>query len=132
MPTQIYRLFLPVATWRTSRGDVTLQREMRLVENAPAPLTADDLRQLINTGQALPAPAWGYCVQFAGSGRYFDDHAAALEYLCKRWRKDFILHHLDDAVAYAAEQRPAAMAEAAQLAHMWQNPAEAGGGDAGC
>ena len=126
MQNPSYRLFLPVAVWRTSRGPVTLQREMRLAENTAAPLTAEALRQMIDTGQALPAPAWGYCVQFGGSGRYFERHVDALDYLCRRWRRDFILRHLDEAVDAAAEQRPAAMAEAA---HMWQNQAEPGGGE---
>lgn len=127
-----YRLFVPVAAWYTRRSDITLQREMNLAEGVPAPLTAEELRHLIDTGQAFPAPAWGYCVQYGGSGRYFPDHVAALEYLCKRWRKDFILRHLDEAVDYAAKLRPAAMAEAARLADLWRNTAETGGGDATC
>ena len=66
-----YRLFMPVAEWYTRRSDITLQREMNLAEGVPAPMTAEELRHLIDTGQAFPAPAWGYCVQYGGSGRYF-------------------------------------------------------------
>ena len=113
MPNRIYRLFVPVAVWYTRRSDITLQREMNLAEGVPAPMNAEELRHLIDTGRAFPAPAWGYCVQYGGSGRYFPDHVAALEYLCKRGREDFILRHLDEAVDYAAKLRPAAMAEAA-------------------
>lgn len=127
MPNRAYRLFFPVAVWRTRRGDVLLQCELRLPDGASVPLTADDLRRAIDTGQTLPAPAWGYCVQFGGSGRYFTTHTAALSYLCHRWRKAFILRHLDDAVAAAAELQPAALAEAAALAEMWQNQALSGG-----
>lgn len=132
MPNRIYRLFVPVAVWYTRRSDITLQREMNLAEGVPAPLTAEELRHLIDTGQAFPAPAWGYCVQYGGSGRYFPDHVAALEYLCKRWRGEFILRHLGEAVDYAAKLRPAAMAEAARLADLWRNTAETGGGDTQC
>ena len=132
MSYSTYRLFMPVAVWYTRRSDITLQREMNLAEGVPAPLTAEELRHLIDTGQAFPAPARANTEQYGGSGRYFPDHVAALEYLCKRWRKDFILRHLNEAVDYAAKLRPAAMAEAARLADLWRNTAETGGGDATC
>lgn len=127
-----YRLFIPVAQFYTRRGDVTLQRALCLAEDAAAPLTAEDLRHLIDTGQAFPADGKSYCVQFGGSGRYFATGREALEYLCKRWRPAFIVRNLESAMDYAATQRPSAMAEAARLAHLWRNTAETGGGDARC
>ena len=109
---------MPVAVWRTPRGDVELQREIN-----PARLPADlnDLRQLIDADAVEPARRGSYCVQFAGSGHYFDDHADALAYLCKRWRGGFITKHLEDACALAATRQPAALAAARKRARMWQN-----------
>lgn len=127
-----YRLFIPVTVFYTRRSDITLQRELWLAEGAPVPMTAEELRHLIDTGQAFPAAYGGYCVQYGGSGRYFPDHVSALEYLCKRWRPAFIVRNLESAMDYAAKLRPSAMAEAARLADLWRNTAETGGGDAKC
>lgn len=132
MNTTNYRLFLPVAVFYTRRSDIVLQRALCLAEDAAAPLTVEDLRHLIDTGQAFPAEGGSYCVQFGGSGRYFDTGREALAYLCKRWRPAFIVRNLESAMDYAAHQHPAAMQEAAQLAHLWQNRAKPGGGDANC
>ena len=83
---------------------------------------------MIYAGQIIPAPRFGYCVQYGGSGKYFDSREDVLEYLCKRWRKDFILRHLDEAVDYAATQRPARLLEARRLAMLWKNEEDSGGG----
>ena len=104
MPNQIYRLFLPVATWRTRRGEVELQRELCCL-----PRSENDLRRLINTGQAAPAERGSYCVQFGGGGHYFDDRRAALAY-----------------------RRVIAIFEARLEAEKWQNRANPGGGDTQC
>ena len=101
MQIKIYRLFVPVAVWYTRRSDITLQREMNLAEGVPAPMTAEELRRLIDTGQAAPAERGSFCVQFGGGGHYFDDRRAALAYLCTRWGGEFIMRHLDDAVERA-------------------------------
>lgn len=116
-----YRLFVPVAVWRTGRGEVELQREIQIDPDAAAPLTVDDLRALIDTGQAFPAVRGSYCVQFGGGGKYFNSAGEALAYLCHRWRQSFILRHIDKAVDAAAARRPAAVAEARRLAEYWQN-----------
>lgn len=118
------RIFIPVAVWHTPRGDVELQREIN-----PARLPADlnDLRRMLDAGTVEPARRGSFCVQFAGSGHYFDDHADALAYLCKRWRGSFITKHLEDACALAAMRQPAALAEAQDWARMWQNMENRGG-----
>lgn len=72
------------------------------------PNNLDDLRQLIDADAVEPARRGSYCVQFAGSGHYFDERADALAYLCKRWRGSFITKHLEDACALAATRQPAA------------------------
>ena len=107
MPPSNNRIFIPVAVWHTPRGDVELQREIN-----PARLPAD-----LNDS---------FCVQFGGSGHYFDDHADALAYLCKRWRGSFITKHLEDACALATRQ-PAALVAARKRARMWQNMEILGG-----
>lgn len=117
MPNPKNRIFVPVAIWRTPRGEVELQREIN-----PARLPADlnDLRRMLDAGTVEPARRGSFCVQFGGSGHYFDDHADALAYLCKRWRGSFITKHLEDACALAATRQPAALAEAQEWAKKWQ------------
>lgn len=132
MQIKIYRLFVPVAVWCTRRSDITLQREMNLAEGVPAPMTAEELRRLIDTGQAAPAERGSYCVQFGGGGHYFSDHRGALAYLCTRWGGEFIMRHLDDAVERAAHRRIIAIFEARLEAEKWQNRANPGGGDTQC
>ena len=118
------RLFIPVAVWHTPRGDVELQREIN-----PARLPADlnDLRRMLDAGTVEPARRGSFCVQFAGSGHYFDERADALAYLGKRWRGSFITKHLEDACALAATRQPAALAAARKRARMWQNMEILGG-----
>ena len=118
------RLFIPVAVWHTPRGDVELQREIN-----PAQLPADlnELRQLIDADAVEPARWGSFCVQFAGSGHYFDERADALAYLCKCWRGSFITKHLEDACALAATRQPAALVAARKRARMWQNMEILGG-----
>ena len=105
MSYSTYRLFMPVGIWYTRRSDIELQRELWLSGNSPPPATLAELAAMIDTGQIIPAPRFGYCVQYGGSGKYFERREDALEYMCKRWKKDFILRHLDEAVAYADTQR---------------------------
>ena len=76
---------------------------------------------------SLPARRGSFCVQFAGSGHYFDDHADALAYLCKRWRGSFITKHLEDACALAATRQPAALVAARKRARMWKIMENSGG-----
>ena len=123
-----YRLFMPVGIWYTRRSDIELQRELWLSGSASPPSTVAELAAMIYAGQIIPAPRFGYCVQYGGSGKYFDSREDALEYLCKRWRKDFILRHRDEAVDYAATQRPARLLEARRLAMLWKNEEDSGGG----
>lgn len=124
MPPSNNRIFIPVAVWHTPRGDVELQREIN-----PAQLPADlnDLRRMLDAGTVEPARRGSFCVQFGGSGHYFDDHADALAYLYKRWRGSFITKHLEDACALAATRQPAALAAARKRARMWQNMEILGG-----
>lgn len=49
MSTPKNHIFVPCATWRTRRGEVELQRELCCL-----PRSEDDLRRLIDTGQACP------------------------------------------------------------------------------
>lgn len=123
-----YRLFLPVGIWYTRRSDIELQRELWLSGSASPPSTVAELTEMIYAGQIIPAPRFGYCVQYGGSGKYFERREDALEYMCKRWKKDFILRHLDEAVAYADTQRPARLLEARRLAMLWKNEEDSGGG----
>ena len=118
------RIFIPVAVWHTPRGDVELQREIN-----PAQLPADlnELRRMIDAGTVGPARRGSFCVQFGGSGHYFDERADALAYLCKRWRGNFITKHLEDACALAATRQPAALAEAQKRAGMWKIMENSGG-----
>lgn len=118
------RLFIPVAVWHTPRGDVELQRE---INPARMPNNLDELRQLIDADAVEPARRGSFCVQFAGSGHYFDERADALAYLCKRWRGSFITKHLEDACALAATRQPAALVAARKRARMWQNMEILGG-----
>ena len=124
MPPSNNRIFMPVAVWRTTRGDVELQR---CIDPARMPNNLDDLRQLIDADAVEPARRGSYCVQFAGSGHYFDERADALAYLCKRWRGSFITKHLEDACALAATRQPAALVAARKRARMWQNMEILGG-----
>ena len=124
MRNQNNRIFMPVAVWHTPRGDVELQREIN-----PARLPADlnELRRMLDAGTVEPARRGSVCVQFAGSGHYFDERADALAYLCKRWRGNFITKHLEDACALAATRQPAALAEAQKRAGMWKIMENSGG-----
>lgn len=124
MPPSNNRLFIPIATWRTRRGVVELQR---CIDPARAPDSLADLRRMLDAGTVEPARRGSFCVQFAGSGHYFDDHADALAYLCKRWRGSFITKHLEDACALAATRQPAALAEAQKRAGMWKIMENSGG-----
>lgn len=118
------RIFMPVAIWRTPRGEVELQRELN---SSHLPVNLDDLRRMIDAETVEPAPRASYCVQFGGGGHYFDSHADALAYLCKRWRGSFITKHLEAACALAATRQPAALAAARKRARMWQNMEILGG-----
>lgn len=124
MPPSNNRIFMPVAIWRTRRGEVELQRE---INPACLPVNLDELRQLIDADAVEPARRGSFCVQFAGSGHYFDERADALAYLCKRWRGSFITKHLEDACALAATRQPAALVAARKRARMWQNMEILGG-----
>ena len=124
MPPSNNRIFMPVAVWRTPRGDVELQR---CIDPARMPNNLDELRQIIDADAVEPARRGSYCVQFAGSGHYFDERADALAYLCKRWRGSFITKHLEDACALAATRQPAALVAARKRARMWQNMEILGG-----
>lgn len=126
MPKSKNRIFIPVAIWRTPRGEVELQRELN---SSHLPVNLDDLRRMIETEAVEPAPHASYCVQFGGGGRYFERHTDAVDYLCRRWRGSFIIKHLDAACALAATRQPAALAEARKRARMWQNLAKPGGGE---
>ncbi len=117
------RLFLPIAIWRTPRGEVTLQRELN---SSHLPVNLEDLRRMIESETVEPAPRGSYCIQFGGGGRYFDSHEDALDYLCRRWRSSFIINHLDAACALAATRQPAALAHARNRAHLWQKQAKGG------
>ena len=124
MRNQNNRIFMPVAIWRTRRGEVELQRG---INPACLPVNLDELRRMLDAGTVEPARRGSFCVQFAGSGHYFDDHADALAYLCKRWRGSFITKHLEDACALAATRQPAALVAARKRARMWQNMEILGG-----
>ena len=124
MPPSNNRIFMPVAVWRTPRGDVELQR---CIDPARMPNNLDELRQIIDADAVEPARRGSFCVQFAGSGHYFDERADALAYLCKRWRGSFITTHLEDACALAATRQPAALVAARKRARMWQNMEILGG-----
>lgn len=124
MPPSNNRIFMPVAVWRTPRGDVELQR---CIDPARMPNNLDELRQIIDADVVEPARRGSFCVQFAGSGHYFDERADALAYLCKRWRGSFITKHLEDACALAATRQPAALVAARKRARMWQNMEILGG-----
>lgn len=124
MPPSNNRIFIPVAVWHTPRGDVELQR---CIDPARMPNNLDELRQLIDADAVEPARRGSFCVQFAGSGHYFDERADALAYLCKRWRGNFITKHLEDACALAATRQPAALAEAQKRAGMWKIMENSGG-----
>ena len=128
MSYSTYRLFMPVGIWYTRRSDIELQRELWLSGNSPPPATLAELAAMIDTGQIIPAPRFGYCVQYGGSGKYFERREDALEYMCKRWKKDFILRHLDEAVAYADTQRPARLLEARRRAMLRIIEEDSGGG----
>ena len=124
MPPSNNRIFMPVAIWRTRRGEVELQRE---INPACLPVNLDELRRMLDAGTVEPARRGGFCVQFGGSGHYFDERADALAYLCKRWRGNFITKHLEDACALAATRQPAALAEAQKRAGMWKIMENSGG-----
>ena len=124
MPPSNNRIFMPVAVWRTPRGDVELQR---CIDPARMPNNLDELRQIIDADAVEPARRGSFCVQFACSGHYFDERADALAYLCKRWRGSFITKHLEDACALAATRQPAALVAARKRARMWQNMEILGG-----
>ena len=69
MSYSTYRLFMPVGIWYTRRSDIELQRELWLSGNSPPPATLAELAAMIDTGQIIPAPRFGYCVQYGGSGK---------------------------------------------------------------
>ena len=120
---------MPVAVWRTPRGDVELQR---CIDPARMPNNLDELRQIIDADAVEPARRGSFCVQFAGSGHYFDERADALAYLCKRWRGSCITKHLEDACALAATRQPAALVAARKRARMWQIMEILGGEEPDC
>lgn len=130
MNTLSYRLYLPVANWYTRRSDIELQRVLVLAPEATPPRTVEELRHLVDTGQVAPAPGKNFCVNYGGTGHYFDTHGEALAYICHRWGTARILNHLDEATEYAATQRPAALALARDPSLFWQKSAESGGGAA--
>lgn len=118
------RLFLPVAIFRTRRGEVELQRE---INPARLPRNVEGLRRQIAAGTVEPAQRGGYCVRYAGQGRYFTARRDALVELVGLLGADFTLKALDAAVDLAATRQPAALAEARKWARMWQNMEILGG-----
>ena len=124
MPPSNNRLFLPVAIWRTRRGEVELQRELN---PARLPINLDDLRRMIEADTVEPAPRGSYCVRYQGKGRYYNTRREALAYLVAMLGDDFTLKHLDAACALAATRQPAALTEARKWARMWKNMENQGG-----
>lgn len=123
MPPSNNRLFLPVAVWRTRRGEVELQREL---SPARMPANLDDLRRMIAADTVGAAPRGSYCIRYLGKGHYYTNRRDALAYLVALLGDDFTLKHLDAACALAATRQPAALAKARKWARMWQNPAKGG------
>ena len=118
------RLFMPVAIWRTRRGDVELQRE---INPARMPDSLDELRQLINTDAVEPARRGSYCVRYRENGHYFNDRREALVYLFSLLGEEYVVSHLDGACNRAARRQPAALAEAQKRAGMWKIMENSGG-----
>lgn len=123
MPPSNNRLFLPVAIWRTRRGEVELQREL---SPARLPVNLDDLRRMLNAGTVEPALRGSYCVRYLGKGHYYNARRDALAYLVALLGDDFTLKHLDAACALAATRQPAALAEARKWGRLWQKQAKGG------
>lgn len=126
MPPSNNRVFIPIATWRTHRGVVELQRE---VNPARMPVNLAELRQLIDADAVEPARRGSYCVRYRENGHYFNDRRDALLYLFSLLGEEYVVSHLDEACNRAARRQPAALAEAQDWARMWQNQAEPGGGE---
>lgn len=124
MPPSNNRLFIPIATWRTRRGVVELQR---CIDPARAPDSLADLRQLIDADAVEPAPRGSYCVRYKEQGHYFDARRDALLYLFSLLGEGYVVAHLDEACALAATRQPAALAAARKRARMWQNMEILGG-----
>lgn len=118
------RLFLPVAIWRTRRGDVELQRE---INPARMPDSLDELRQLIDADAVEPARRGSYCVRYRENGHYFNDRREALVYLFSLLGEEYVVSHLDGACNRAARRQPAALAEAQKRAGMWKIMENSGG-----
>lgn len=111
------RIFIPVATWRTRRGAVELQRE---VNPARMPDSLDDLRQLIDADAVEPARRGSYCVRYRDNGHYFNTRRDALLYLFSLLGEGYVVSHLDAACTLAATRQPAALAQAQDWAEMWK------------
>ena len=124
MPPSNNRIFIPVAVWHTPRGDVELQRE---INPAQLPTDLNELRRMIDAGTVDPARRGSFCVQFAGSGHYFDERADALAYLFSLLGEEYVVSHLDGACNRAATRQPAALVAARKRARMWQNMEILGG-----
>lgn len=118
------RLFLPVAIWRTRRGDVELQRE---INPARMPDSLDELRQLIDADAVEPARRGSYCVRYRENGHYFNDRREALVYLFSLLGEEYVVSHLDGACNRAARRQPAVLAEAQKRAGMWKIMENSGG-----
>lgn len=118
------RLFMPVAIWRTRRGDVELQRE---INPARMPDSLDELRQLIDADAVEPARRGSYCVRYRDNGHYFNDPRDALLYLFSLLGEEYVVSHLEDACARAARRQPAALAEAQDWAQKWKIVENPGG-----
>ena len=118
------RIFMPVAVWRTPRGDIELQREIN-----PARLPADlnDLRRMLDAGTVEPARRGSYCVRYRENGHYFNDRREALVYLFSLLGEEYVVSHLDGACNRAARRQPAALAEAQKRAGMWKIMENSGG-----
>ena len=124
MPPSNNRLFIPIATWRTRRGVVELQR---CIDPARAPDSLADLRQLIDADAVEPAPRGSYCVRYKEQGHYFDARRDALLYLFSLLGEGYVVAHLDEACARAARRQPAVLAEAQEWAKKWQIMENRGG-----
>ena len=124
MPPSNNRLFIPVATWRTRRGVVELQRE---VNPARMPDSLADLRQLIDAEAVEPARRGSYCVRYRENGHYFNARREALLYLFSLLGEGYVVSHLDAACALAATRQPAALAQAQDWAKKWKIMENPGG-----
>ncbi len=88
-PVSVQRRFAVTPKWQ---GDMESMPVMPDRDHCGTPFVLAEVAVLLINAGVLEIPdGASWCVQYAGSGHYFDSHLQALEFVSKRWPKELAM-----------------------------------------